>query len=84
MGISLDEISRIVDEHPDSVKVKDSDHLLPLHFACEFGASIEVVKCFVEKYPHSVKSMTFIFEGLPLHFSCKFGALIEVVEFLVE
>ena len=51
---SLDEIRRLVEEHPDWVREQDRFWRLPLHDACESEPTLEVVRYLVELYPESV------------------------------
>jgi hypothetical protein len=68
---------------PEVAKTKDVDGWLPLHFACQFTAPLEVIQFLVEQWPEAVKKTT-VNGSLPLHLLCSNNAPLEVVQFLVE
>ncbi len=78
---SLEFVQYLVEQYPDSVKVKDDEGLLPLHHACFTKTSLEVIRYLVEQCPDSIKGK--ICTGIiPLH--CALEASLEVVQFLVR
>ena len=55
---SLLEISAIVKAYPDSIRTEDSLGRLPLHVACHYKPSIEVVRFFILQYADSIHIRT--------------------------
>jgi ankyrin repeat protein len=68
---------------PEVAKTKDVDGWLPLHFACQFTAPLEVIQFLVEQWPEAVKK-TNDFGWLPLHVACYYNASLEVVQYLMH
>ena len=68
---------------PDSIKwPKNPGNQLPLHDACTWGASPEVIGFLLAAYPKASKRQDNL-GNLPLHCACFSGASVEVVESLL-
>ena len=46
-------VSKMIEICPSSVKVRDRDGNLPLHYACEGGAEYDVIKFLLDMHPSS-------------------------------
>ena len=62
---------------------KDNDIKLPLHYAAEKQAPLEVIKALVEAYPEGAKEKDED-QMLPLHYAAQAQAPLEVIKALVE
>ena len=61
----------------------DSDGLLPLHWACSGGPTVEVVVALLEAFPEASGAVDS--DGsTPLHFACHYGATVDVVTLLLQ
>jgi ankyrin repeat protein len=60
----------------------DNVGMRPLHYACMFGAPLEVVRYLVHEYPESLQVPDN--DGLPLHHACSRYAPLDVVLYLVQ
>jgi len=56
---------------------------LPLHFACAFGASMDVVEILIEAFPESLATPDSNDKMLPLHVACRDGTSTEVLDLLM-
>jgi len=72
-----------VNQAPGVLEMIDSANFLPIHVACVFGASFEIVQALVNSYPKSIK-VTDEHGWLPLFFACAFEASLDVLNFLIE
>jgi ankyrin repeat protein len=63
----------LVGQNPEMLKSRDKDGSIPLHLACQRGASFTIVQSLVDLYKASVKSLT---PGgdLPLFLACEMPA----------
>jgi len=77
-------VETILVHAPGTNQIKDKHGRLPLHMACSYSASLEIVKILVKTYPDGVKSQTEKEGNLPLHLAYMFGASLEVLNFLIE
>lgn len=71
---SLGLVKAVHDAFPDAIYGLDGrEHeRLPIHYACRFGASREVINYLIQLYPASVRAKTA--EGsLPIHYVCRNG-----------
>mmetsp|Transcript_7558 Transcript_7558/g.10973 ORF Transcript_7558/g.10973 Transcript_7558/m.10973 type:complete len:398 (+) Transcript_7558:103-1296(+) len=79
---------------PESVKLQDSNGLLPLHYACRYKPSLDIVWMLLEAYPRGAK-MRDNYGNLPLsirddndmlclHHACHTGAPTKLLQLLVE
>ncbi len=66
----------------DVEKVGMAGHV-PLHYACGFGASLEVVDILVDAFPEALTKPDEHDGMLPLHYACKEGAQSDVLDFLL-
>lgn len=73
-----------LERNKDDVKRHGIGGHLPLHYACAFGASVDVIEVLIEAYPDSLITPDDHDNMLPLHFACRQGATIEVLEVLLE
>jgi hypothetical protein len=87
MGASFQLIQYLVEQYPDSVKVKDDIWgWLPVrHYVsqCRYRASFAVIKYLVEQDPDSSKVKD-NFGQLLLHGACERNEPLEVIQYLVE
>lgn len=51
-------VELLVADRPEAASIRDSNHYLPIHHACELGAGPEVISCLLEAYPEGAKAMT--------------------------
>lgn len=56
---------------------------LPLHYACGFGASLDVIDTLVDAFPEALTTPDNHERMLPLHFACREGAESGVLDFLL-
>ena len=73
-NVNLDLIEDLVQAYPDSVKARDSDKKLPIHYACEHydqshRSSVNVIRYLLDQYPESI-TMTDTEKFTPLHYVC--------------
>ena len=80
----FDVVETFMVHSPGTAQIKDKHGRLPLHVACSYSASLEIVKILVQTYPDGVKSQTEKEGDLPLHLAYMFGATLEVLNFLIE
>jgi len=80
----FDVVETIMVQAPEKAQFKDKHGRLPLHMACSYSASLEIVKILVKTYPDGVKSQTEKEGNLPRHLAYMFGATLEVLNFLIE
>jgi ankyrin repeat protein len=80
---SIDKIRSLVKDCPEAVKVKDGGESLPLHYACRYGAPLEVIQYLVDQWPEALK-IADEYGWLPLHVACAYKAPVAVIQFLVE
>ena len=64
-------------------RLVDSDGLLPLHWACSGGPSLEVIKALLKAHPRAAKR-TDSDDSTALHFACHYSASAPVVDTLLE
>jgi len=65
------------------VRHKDTDGLLPLHWACSGGPPVHAVQSLLDAYPEGSAEVDK--EGsTALHFACHYGASVNVVSLLIE
>ena len=76
-------VNFLVQQYPDSLKEKDNQEKLPLHYACENNAPPQVLEFMVQQYPDSVMEKDKD-DLLPLHYACDKDAPLQVLEFLVQ
>jgi hypothetical protein len=68
---------------PDAVKEKDSFGSVPLHYASENNAPLDVIQWLVEMWPDAVREKDS--DGcLPLHRACTANAPLDVIQLLVD
>ena len=81
--VPLDVVQHIIDLHPDWVKEKTTNGgCLPLHYACIYKQSFEVIYLLVQQHRNGVKEKDQ--EGyLPLHWACYLYQSFNVVNLLV-
>jgi hypothetical protein len=63
----------------DAIKTKGQRGYLPLHYACLYGASVEVVSRLIAKYPSATRARDDQDGRLPLHMAAKSGASQDVI-----
>jgi len=81
LGLSVEVIQAL--SSPIAIKAKLSDERTPLHLACEFGSSLDVVSTLLEIYPEAVREKND--DGdTPLHCACADNASLEVVSALLN
>lgn len=56
---------------------------LPLHYACSYNASVQVVEALIHAFPQSLMSADVQDRMLPLHCACKEGATGDVIDVLL-
>ena len=79
--IDWDTIKTIVNNDTSTIEEKNKDGNLPLHLACNNGASTDVIRLLVEAYPNAVKEKNY--DGdLPLQIACEKDASITVITLL--
>lgn len=66
-----------------ALKTKDHNRDLPLHVACKHGASLQVVKVLVKKYPDAMLAANSRGD-LPLHVALTAGAPLNLIKWLLE
>jgi len=75
----------LVEQYPDSILARDGSGNLPIHTACHWSASSQVIRFLAEKDNTTLhisnKDYT---EALPIHLACRFGTSISFIECLVE
>ena len=70
---SLEQIKLLLDEHPEHLQYTTKDGEVPLHIACQNGASMEIIALLYEAWPEAVQVIDH--NGiLPLHWACFHGA----------
>jgi len=52
--VSLDIIQFLVQQGPESIKVPIKDNMVVIHWACQNGASLPVIRFLAEQWPKSV------------------------------
>mmetsp|Transcript_22779 Transcript_22779/g.37735 ORF Transcript_22779/g.37735 Transcript_22779/m.37735 type:complete len:294 (-) Transcript_22779:96-977(-) len=82
-GAPCHEIRAIVESHPRP-PIRFDAGTAGLHYACSFGASLEIVKYLYEKDPHSITSGPP--GGLAIHDACRSRSkdAIAVLQFLID
>jgi ankyrin repeat protein len=76
-------VKRIKYLAPESLKIQDDAERLPLHWACRYSASPDVLTILVKAYPNATKVQDE--DGrLPLHYASKNGAASEVINLLID
>ena len=73
----------MVQQHPGALKKKDIYGRLPLHCACGFEQSLEVIQLLIRKYPGAIKEKCNT-GNLPLHAACALEQSLEVIQFLCQ
>jgi hypothetical protein len=68
-----------LDGHFDAIKSRDeASGRLPLHIACIYTASAQVLRMLSESYEEALRITDKIFGRLPLHFACLYGSPFEI------
>jgi len=81
LGLSVEVIQAL--SSPIAIKAKLSDERTPLHLACEFGSSLDVVSTLLRIYPHAAREKDD--DGdTPLHMVCAENTSLEVVYALLD
>ena len=75
----LEILHLVMAANESAVKTRGKSGLLPLHFACAFGASADAVKLLLDAYPEAVRLPDESDRMLPLHHACKFGTSEDVL-----
>ena len=72
-------VDALIDANPDAIKSREETWgRLPLHLACIYTASAQVLKALIERYEESLR-ITDKAEGrLPVHFACLYGSPFEI------
>eukprot|EP00527_Entomoneis_sp_CCMP2396_P005757 CAMPEP_0198151124 /NCGR_PEP_ID=MMETSP1443-20131203/54366_1 /TAXON_ID=186043 /ORGANISM="Entomoneis sp., Strain CCMP2396" /LENGTH=198 /DNA_ID=CAMNT_0043816697 /DNA_START=123 /DNA_END=719 /DNA_ORIENTATION=- len=83
------EIHRTLTKCPDAIFARTDDAgYTALHYACELGASLEVIESLVKAWPESVKETTKFGGYLPLHLcftsSMQHQASLSVVRYIIS
>jgi ankyrin repeat protein len=68
---------------PEAASVPDSNNYLPIHHACEAGASAEVVSCLLQVYPAGANAKTKK-NDTPLSLACACNKSTETVALLIQ
>ena len=77
-------VEALVTAYPEALRIPIGDYqLLPLHLACQHGASFPVVSILLQHYKEAA-SVTDTLGLLPLHLSITEGASVSVVQALLE
>lgn len=76
-------IELLVQHAAETVRMQDTEGLLPLHHACWNGASLEIIRLLVRAYPESVQVADNI-GTLPIHCACYRGSSLQVLTLLME
>lgn len=80
----VDVVRALVEAHrPSAGQRQEPGGQLPLHAACTWGSSAEVVHILLEAYPAAAKACDFLF-NLPLHCAAYSGSSTDAVRFLVR
>jgi ankyrin repeat protein len=69
---------------PDTLKFRDADGKLPLHWACSNKTSRDVIRKLLKAYPDAAKLQNYDNGYTPLHDACRSGASINVVRMILE
>jgi ankyrin repeat protein len=70
--------------HPEAIDVETKFGLLPLHYACGYEQSLDVVKHLVLLRPSAVKVAASNEKRLPLHYACSKSSAPGVIPYLLE
>jgi len=78
-------IKRILQIAPDTIKLKcgNGDFPLPLHAACHYCASYDVIKLLLDAYPEAAKVQNYRLD-LPLHLALTLKAPSDAIKILLE
>ena len=80
----LEVIRAIVEAYPEALEKKESYFKrLPLHVACQFAPSADVIEYLTQEYKTGVIEPD-ILGRLPLHYACANGAPLDVVRTLLQ
>jgi hypothetical protein len=72
-------VQALLDGYFDAIKSRDeTSGRLPLHIACIFTASAQVLRMLAESYEEALRITDKIFGRLPLHFACLYGSPFEI------
>lgn len=80
---SLEDIIQFIKTNPKSVRQRDAEGHVALHYACSRGAPLFIVEYLVERYPYGLQVKN-IYKALPIHYACDRGASIDVIKFIVK
>ena len=65
---SNDVLHYLIDQWPESVRMRDQYGSLPIHRACAYGVSLVIIRRLAQLYPESLRMLDGDwFGGLPLH-----------------
>jgi ankyrin repeat protein len=81
---SIEEVKRILEEHPEAVTVKNNVGYLPLHFALRCKASHEIVEMLFNANPEATKAQDNYFGSLPLHLPLYYKYSKDIIKMLYE
>ena len=80
---SLHVIESWVQTFPKDPERQCLEGRLPLHYACTYKASVQVVEALIHAFPQSLMSADVQDRMLPLHCACKEGATSDVIDYLL-
>eukprot|EP00957_Ditylum_brightwellii_P170591 12985207-Ditylum_brightwellii.AAC.1 len=66
----------LIQSNPDAIRERNKEGMTPLHSACSYQASVEVVSLLLEIWPAAVMEKD-NYRMTPLHNSCEFEAPFE-------
>lgn len=54
-GVPIDVVQMLVQQAPETLRMKNSNGKIPLHLACRFGASLEILDLLLTNYPQGLE-----------------------------
>ncbi len=77
-------VKSILQLAPDAIHKKNTAGYLPLHYACLFKASPDVIKMLFEAYPQAAKVQCRFGKTLPLHYACSCNESLEIIKIILD
>ena len=77
-------IEAILETCPELARIRNRQELLPLHTACMYRASPDIIRALVQVFPESTGMSTSTGQSSPLHLVCDYGCKVDSLLAILE
>lgn len=81
--VSLEVAEKLLEANSQAAELADSEHYLPLHYACYHGCEAPIISAILQRYPSAAYSMTRK-QDSALSLACTCNKSVETVQMLIE